>query len=85
MSTYTINSTGNRINAEQYFMDAHYPGNYTLVIPTPPSTYLAPSASDVSAIAGLSYQASLQRQAQAFQAKGKTIQALQLLLKGIKS
>lgn len=31
MAVYKINSTGNEIEAEQPFMDANYPGNYTLI------------------------------------------------------
>ena len=33
MAVYKINSTGNVVEAEQPFMDASYPGNYTLVTP----------------------------------------------------
>jgi hypothetical protein len=31
MNTYRINSTGNTIIADQAFMDANYPGDYTLI------------------------------------------------------
>jgi hypothetical protein len=39
---YQINSTGQVIIADQAFMDAQYPGDYTLVAETPPTPPVDP-------------------------------------------
>ena len=42
MPNYQITSTGNRIIADQAFMNAQYPGNYTLIPDPPPPAPLTP-------------------------------------------
>ena len=41
MATYQIKSTGNRILADQDFMDQHYPNDYTLIPEPEPDPKLA--------------------------------------------
>lgn len=36
MATYQVTSTGNTVNADQSFMDANYPDDYTLVVTAAP-------------------------------------------------
>ena len=87
MATYKINSTGNVIIADEAFVEANYPNDYTLIPELPPDPKIAifaqlaeidaqsesPRAKREAALGNVAWLASLDAQAAALRAQLKAL------------